>query len=47
MLGQARSSEMMEPVEAGNLFAFGLSRHGKHLNGDDLLWDSGFVNTYE
>ncbi|RZV06094.1 3-hydroxybutyrate dehydrogenase [Natrinema hispanicum] len=47
MLGQARSSEMMEPVEAGNLFAFGLSRHGKHLNGDDLLWDGGFVNTYE
>ena len=47
MLGQARASEMMEPVEAGNLFAFGLSRHGKHLNGDDLLWDGGFVNTYE
>lgn len=47
MLGQARACEMMEPVEAGNLFAFGLSRHGKHLNGDDLLWDGGFVNTYE
>ncbi|CAI50800.1 3-hydroxybutyrate dehydrogenase (plasmid) [Natronomonas pharaonis DSM 2160] len=47
MLGQARGGEMMEPIEVGNLFAFGLSRHGKHLNGDDLLWDDGFTNTYE
>ncbi|MDQ2049841.1 SDR family oxidoreductase [Natronolimnohabitans sp. A-GB9] len=47
MLGQARTSEMMEPVDVGNLFAFGLSQHGKHLNGGDLLWDGGYVNTYE
>ncbi len=47
MLGQARTSEMMEPVDVGNLFAFGLSRHGKHLNGGDLLWDGGYVKTYE
>lgn len=47
MLGQARDNEMMEPIEVGNLFAFGLSKHARHLNGGDLLWDGGYVKTYE
>lgn len=47
MLGQARTKEMMTPVEVGNLFTFGFSRHGTHLNGGDLLWDGGFTTTYE
>lgn len=47
MLGQARLKEMMEPVEVGNLFAFGFSKHSRLLNGDDLLWDGGYVRTYE
>ena len=46
-LGQARLKEMMEPVDVGNLFVFGLSEHGRHLNGGDLLWDGGMVHTYE
>jgi 3-hydroxybutyrate dehydrogenase len=47
MLGQARTKEMMTPVEVANLFVFGFSGHGKHLNGGDLLWDGGFTTTYE
>ena len=47
MLGQARTKEMMTPAEVANLFTFGLSSHGNHLNGADLLWDGGFTNTYE
>lgn len=47
MLGQARTSEMMTPTEVANLFVFGFSSHGKHLNGADLLWDGGFSFTYE
>jgi 3-hydroxybutyrate dehydrogenase len=47
MLGQARSKEMMDPIEVGNLFAFGFSKHAKHLNGGDLLWDGGYTTTYE
>lgn len=47
MLGQARTKEMMEPVEVGNLFAFGFSKHARHLNGNDLLWDGGYTHTYE
>jgi len=47
MLGQARTTEMMTPAEVANLFTFGLSSHGKHLNGADLLWDGGYTNTYE
>ncbi len=47
MLGQARLKEMMEPVEVGNLFALGFSKHARHLNGGDLLWDGGYVHTYE
>ncbi|APW98070.1 D-beta-hydroxybutyrate dehydrogenase [Halobiforma lacisalsi AJ5] len=47
MLGQARTKEMMEPVEVGNLFAFGFSQNARHLNGNDLLWDGGYTHTYE
>ena len=47
MLGQARTTEMMTPAEVANLFVFGFSRHGKHLNGADMLWDGGYTNTYE
>ncbi len=47
MLGQARTKEMMTPAEVANLFTFGFSKHGKHLNGGDMLWDGGFTNTYE
>jgi 3-hydroxybutyrate dehydrogenase len=47
MLGEARTKEMMEPVEVGNLFAFGFSKHARHLNGGDLLWDGGYTLTYE
>jgi 3-hydroxybutyrate dehydrogenase len=47
MLGQARTKEMMTPAEVANLFTFGLSRHGKHLNGGDMLWDGGYTKTYE
>ncbi|WP_435155483.1 SDR family oxidoreductase [Haladaptatus sp. DFWS20] len=47
MLGQARSKEMMEPVDVANLFVFGFSKHAKHLNGGDLLFDGGMTLTYE
>ena len=47
MLGQARTKELMTPAEVANLFVFGFSRHGRHLNGGDLLWDGGFTTTYE
>jgi len=47
MLGQARIKEMMTPAEVANLFTFGFSSHAKHLNGGDLLFDGGYVNTYE
>lgn len=47
MLGQARAKEMMTPAEVANLFVFGFSRHGKHLDGGDLLWDGGYTTTYE
>ena len=47
MLGQARTKEMMTPAEVANLFTFGLSSHGNHLNGADLLWDGGYTHTYE
>jgi len=46
MLGQARTKEMMTPAEVANLFVFGFSRHGTHLNGGDLLWDGGYTTTY-
>ncbi|ADQ68754.1 dehydrogenase of unknown specificity, short-chain alcohol dehydrogenase like protein [Halogeometricum borinquense DSM 11551] len=47
MLGQARTKEMMTPAEVANLFVFGFSGHGKHLNGGDMLWDGGYTTTYE
>jgi 3-hydroxybutyrate dehydrogenase len=47
MLGQARTKEMMTPAQVANLFTFGFSRHGQHLNGSDMLWDGGYVTTYE
>jgi len=47
MLGQARTKTMMTPAEVANLFVFGFSRHGAHLNGGDLLWDGGYTTTYE
>jgi 3-hydroxybutyrate dehydrogenase len=47
MLGQARTKEMMTPIEVANLFVFGFSSHGRHLNGGDLRWDGGYTTTYE
>ncbi|WP_251343594.1 SDR family oxidoreductase [Haloplanus halophilus] len=47
MLGQARTKELMTPAEVANLFVFGFSRHAKHLNGGDLLFDGGYSTTYE
>ncbi|MHB9288432.1 SDR family oxidoreductase [Halobacteriales archaeon Cl-PHB] len=47
MLGQARTKDLMTPAEVANLFTFGFSRHGTHLNGADLLWDGGYTTTYE
>jgi 3-hydroxybutyrate dehydrogenase len=47
MLGGSRVTEMMEPVEVANLFTFGFSEHGRHLDGGDLPWDGGHLTTYE
>jgi 3-hydroxybutyrate dehydrogenase len=47
MLGQARTKALMAPSEVANLFVFGFSRHGRFLDGGDLLWDGGYVTTYE
>lgn len=47
MLGQSRVTEMMDPVEVGNLFVFGFSEHARHLNGGDLVFDGGTTLTYE
>jgi 3-hydroxybutyrate dehydrogenase len=47
MLGQARTKEMMTPVDVANLFVLGFSKHGSHLNGGDLLFDGGMTVTYE
>ena len=47
MLGQARTKELMMPVEVANLFVFGFSSHARHLNGGDLLFDGGYTKTYE
>ncbi len=46
MLGRSRVKEMMDPVEVGNLFIFGFSRHARHLVGGDMLFDGGMVLTY-
>lgn len=47
MLGQSRVTEMMEPIDVANLFVFGLSERGRHLNGGDLTWDGGHLYSYE
>ncbi|UTF55465.1 SDR family NAD(P)-dependent oxidoreductase [Natronosalvus rutilus] len=47
MLGQARTGEMMTPLEVANLFLFGFSGLASHLNGGDLLFDDGMTLTYE
>ncbi|MEZ3114507.1 SDR family NAD(P)-dependent oxidoreductase [Halobaculum sp. MBLA0147] len=47
MLGQARATELMEPVEVANQFLYGFSEHAAHLNGTDLRHDDGMVDTYE
>src|SRR6056297_620122 len=47
MLGQSRATEMMEPVDVANLFVFGFSELGSHLNGGDLTFDDGMTFTYE
>lgn len=47
MLGQARTPEMMEPIDVANLFVFGFSEHATHLNGGDLLFDGGMTLTYD
>lgn len=47
MLGQARTTEMMDPIEVANLFTFGCSTFARHLNGGDLLFDGGYALTYE
>jgi 3-hydroxybutyrate dehydrogenase len=47
MLGQARTKAFITPAEVANLFTFGLSNHGRLLNGADLLWDGGYTHTYE
>lgn len=46
MLGRSRVKDMMTPIEAGNLFTFAFSKHGKYLVGGDLLFDGGMVLTY-
>ncbi|SNZ06850.1 3-hydroxybutyrate dehydrogenase [Natronoarchaeum philippinense] len=46
MLGQSRQTEMLAPVEVGNLFLFGFSELARHLNGGDLLFDGGMTLTY-
>jgi 3-hydroxybutyrate dehydrogenase len=46
MMGTSRIKEMMSPIEVGNLFIFGFSRHAKYLIGGDLLFDGGMVLTY-
>jgi len=47
MLGQSRATEMMGPVDVANLFVFGFSELGSHLNGGDLRFDDGMTLTYE
>jgi len=46
MMGSSRIKEMMSPIEVGNLFLFGFSRHARYLIGGDLLFDGGMVLTY-
>ena len=46
MLGKSRIKEMMDPVEAANLFIYGFSRYARYLVGGDLLFDGVVVLTY-
>ncbi len=46
MLGQARTKSLMTPAEVANLFVVGFSEHATHLNGGDLLFDGGYITTY-
>ena len=46
MMGKSRIKQLMSPIEVGNLFIFGFSRHAKYLAGGDLLFDGGMVLTY-
>ncbi len=46
MMGFSRVKDMMSPIEVGNLFVFGFSRHAKYLIGGDLMLDGGIVKTY-
>jgi len=46
MCGRTRVKEMMEPIEVGNLFMFGISHWANYLVGGDLLFDGGMVLTY-
>jgi 3-hydroxybutyrate dehydrogenase len=46
MMGSSRVKEMMAPIEAANLFIFGMSHYGKYLVGGDMLFDGGMVKTY-
>jgi 3-hydroxybutyrate dehydrogenase len=47
MLGGSRVTDMMRPIQVANLFLFGFSKHGQHLDGGDLTWDGGHLGTYE
>jgi 3-hydroxybutyrate dehydrogenase len=47
MLGGSRVKEMMRPIQVANLFVFGFSKHGQHLDGGDVTWDGGHLGTYE
>lgn len=47
MLGSSRVKKMMTPAEVANLFVFGFSDHGSHLNGGDLTFDGGHLSTYQ
>jgi len=46
MMGMSRTKQMMSPIDVGNLFMFGFSKHSKYLIGGDLLYDGGMVLTY-
>ncbi|MFW5936750.1 MAG: hypothetical protein ACOCS6_01710 [Desulfosalsimonas sp.] len=46
MMGRSRVKEMMTPIEAANIFIFGISNHCRYLVGGDLLFDGGMVLTY-
>lgn len=46
MLGRSRVKELMNPIEAANIFMYGFSRYAKFLAGSDLMIDGGMVLTY-